>query len=409
VQRAHGRGTVVGRTVAVMTTGGERRRAASLGTFEDARRRARKRLPAAVFDYLDGGAEAELTMRANRAALEALEFVPRMGRTTGPADLTTTVLGQRVEVPILLSPVGYTRLVHPDGDVAGARAARAAGTIFTLSSMAGHTIEEVGAAAGDAGWFQLYLIGGRAGAEDLIDRAKAAGFRALVVTMDSQIPGNRERDGRHGIKFPITMTPRTVVRLAAQLAPRPGWLLRFRKGGLAFDMPNSRRPDGTRLSMGEAIGSMTAHAPTWADLEWIRERWGGPVLAKGLVTAEDAKAAVAAGVDGIVVSNHGGRQLDGAPASADALVEIVDAVGDQVEVLVDGGIRRGSDVARVLALGARAAMIGRPWAFALSEGQAGVERVLEVLRTDLDRTLRLLGCPSVADLDRSYVRPAPHR
>lgn len=392
-----------------MTTRGERRRASGLGTYDDARRAAKRRLPAAIFDYLDGGAEAELTMRANREALEALQLVPRLGRNTGPTELQTTVLGQPVDLPVLLSPVGYTRLVHPDGDVAGARAAGTAGTIFTLSSMAGHTIEDVGAAARASAWFQLYLIGGRDGAVDLIDRAKAAGFTALVVTMDSQIPGNRERDGRHGIKFPITMTPRTVLRLGAQLAPHPSWLLGFRRGGLGFDMPNSRRPDGSPLSMGEAIGSMTAHTPTWADLAWIRDHWGGPVLAKGLVTVEDARQAVATGVDGIVVSNHGGRQLDGVAASADALAEIVDAVGDQVEVLVDGGIRRGSDVARALALGARAVMIGRPWVFALAQGQAGVERLLEVLRTDLDRTLRLLGCASVADLDRSHLRPAPRR
>jgi len=392
-----------------MTSRGQRRRALALGTYEDARRAAKRRLPAAIFDYLDGGAEAEVTMRANREALEALQLVPQLGRNTGPTRLRTTVLGQPIDLPVLLSPVGYTRLVHPDGDVAGARAASAAGTIFTLSSMAGHTIEEVGAAATGPAWFQLYLIGGRAGAEDLIDRAKAAGYTALVVTMDSQIPGNRERDGRHGIKFPITLTPRTVVRLGAQLAPHPSWILGFRKGGLAFDMPNSRRPDGSRLSMGEAIGSMTAHTPTWADLEWIRERWGGPVLAKGLVTVDDAKRAVAAGVDGVVVSNHGGRQLDGVAASVDALAEVVDAVGDEVEVLVDGGIRRGSDVARALALGAKAAMIGRPWAFALAQGQPGVERLLEVLRTDLDRTLRLLGCATVAELDRGHVRPATRR
>ena len=238
----------------------------------------------------------------------------------------------------------------------------------------------------------------------MIDRARQASYSALVVTMDSQIPGNRERDGRHGIKFPIHMDPRTVVRLASQLAPCPTWLLGFRKGGLAFDIPNAvATPGGAPMSMGEAIQSMTANAPTWDDLAWIRSRWSGPVLAKGVLTAAEAKRAVAAGVDGIVVSNHGGRQLDGVSATLPALVEIVDAVGDQVEVLVDGGIRRGSDVARALAAGARAVMVGRPWTFALTAGQPGVERMLEILRTDLDRTLRLLGCPSVEALDRSYV------
>jgi isopentenyl diphosphate isomerase/L-lactate dehydrogenase-like FMN-dependent dehydrogenase len=390
-----------------MVTKGERRRAAQLGSFEDARRRARRRLPPAVFDYIDGGAEGELTMRANRAALEALELAPRLGRTTGPADVSTTVLGERVELPVLLGPVGYTRLVHHDGDVAGARAAAAAGTVHVLSSMSGHTIEEVAAAAPGPVWFQLYPIGGRDGAEQMIEWAKAAGYRALVVTMDTQIPGNRERDGRHGIKFPLRITPSTAARLAAQLVPHPDWFLDFRRGGLAFDIPNARRDDGTAMSMGEAIASMTANAVTWDDLAWARQRWDGPVVAKGVLSADDAKRAVAAGVDGVVVSNHGGRQLDGVAASATALVEVVDAVGDQAEVLVDGGVRRGSDVARMLALGARAVLVGRPWAFALCCGQPGVERMLEVLRTDLDRTLRLLGCPSVADLDRTYLRAVP--
>ncbi|MDD9369742.1 MAG: alpha-hydroxy acid oxidase [Acidimicrobiales bacterium] len=383
-----------------------RRRAAAIGTFDDARRLAQRRVPRAVFDYVDGGAEAELTMRANREAFEAVGFVPRVGVTTGPADLSTTVLGTPVDLPVLLSPVGYTRLVHSGGDVAGARAAGAAGTIFTLSSMAGHTIEEVAAAATGPTWFQLYLLGGRPGAEQLIDRAGAAGYSALVVTMDSQIPGNRERDGRHGIKFPITMTPRSMAKLAVQLAPHPGWFVDFRRGGLQFDIPNAvsaDTPGGSPMSMGEAIGSMTANSPTWADFAWIRARWDGPILAKGLVTADDARRAVDAGVDGVVVSNHGGRQLDGVAASLPALVSVVDAVGDQVEVLVDGGVRRGSDVARALALGARAVMIGRPWVFALAAGQPGVEQLLGVLRTDLDRTLRLLGCPSVAALGRSYV------
>ena len=389
-------------------TGRATRIAGTIGTFEDARRLARRRVPPAVFDYVDGGADGEATMRANRRAFEAVGFVPRAGVTKGAPDLATTVLGSSVSMPVLLSPVGYTRLVHREGDVAGARAAGTAGTVFTLSSMAGHTIEEVAAAGEGPKWFQLYFLGGRAGAEQLIDRAQRAGYTALVVTMDSQIPGNRERDGRHGIKFPITMAPRGMVKLALQVVPHPRWLLDFRKGGVQFDIPNAfDTPGGPPLSMGEAIASMTANAPTWEDFAWIREQWQGPILAKGLVTATDAKRAVAAGVDGIVVSNHGGRQLDGVAASLPALVEVVDAVGDSVEVLVDGGIRRGSDVARALALGARAVMIGRPWVFALTAGQPGVERMLELLRTDLDRTLRLLGCPSVGELDRSYVtRPA---
>jgi isopentenyl diphosphate isomerase/L-lactate dehydrogenase-like FMN-dependent dehydrogenase len=372
-------------------------RAARIGTYEDARRLSRRRVPPVVFDYVDGGADGEDTVRANRDAFTAVRFVPRVGATQGPADLRTTVVGAPVAFPVLLSPVGYTRLVHPDGDLAGARAAGAASTIFTLSSMSGHTIEDVAAAATGPAWFQLYLIGGREGGEQLVDRARQAGYEALVVTMDTPIPGNRERDGRHGIRFPLRMTPGTVARLAAQLAPHPGWLLRFRRGGLRFDIPNAR------MSMGDAIGSMTANAPTWDDLAWIGAQWEGPLVVKGLLTADDAKRAVDAGASAIVVSNHGGRQLDGVAPSLRALVDVVGAVGDQVEVLVDGGVRRGADVAKALALGARAVMVGRPWAFALAAGEPGVARMLEVLRTELDRTLRLLGCPSVAALDGSFV------
>jgi len=387
-----------------MSGGGEQRSAAAIGTYDDARRLARRRVPRVVFDYVDGGADGELTMRANRQALEAVAFVPRIGESTPAPSVSTTVLGSPVDVPVLLSPVGFTRLVHSEGDVAGARAAGAAGTIFTLSSMSGHTIEEVAEAADGPTWFQLYFLGGRAGAERLVDRAQLAGYSALVVTMDTQIPGNRERDGRHGIKFPLRMEPRTIARLALQVAPHPGWLLDFRKGGVTFDLPNAvDTPGGPPLSMGAGIESMTANAPTWEDFGWIRERWHGPLLAKGVITVDDAKRAIDAGVDGIVVSNHGGRQLDGVPASITALAAIIDAVGDDVEVLMDGGIRRGSDVARAVALGARAVMVGRPWAFALAAGQAGVERMLGILRSDLDRTLRLLGCPSVEALDRSYV------
>jgi isopentenyl diphosphate isomerase/L-lactate dehydrogenase-like FMN-dependent dehydrogenase len=379
-------------------------RSARIGTYDDARRLAHRRVPRAVFDYVDGGADGEETLRANRDAFAAVRFVPRQGVARGPADLTTTVLGTPVAFPVLLSPVGYTRLVHPDGDLAGARAAGAAGTVFTLSSMSGHLLEDVAAAATGPAWFQLYLIGGRDGAEGLMDRAERAGYGALVVTMDTPIPGNRERDGRHGIRFPLRMTPATVARLAAQLAPCPGWLLRFRRGGLRFDIPNAVSPtSGAALSMGDAIASMTANAPTWDDLAWIRRQWTGPLVAKGVLSADDAKRAVDAGASAVVVSNHGGRQLDGVAPSLAALVEVVEAVGDQVEVLVDGGVRRGADVAKALALGARAVMVGRPWAFALAAGEPGVARMLEILRTELDRALRLLGCRSVAELDRSAV------
>lgn len=384
------------------------RRAARISTFADARRLARRRVPPVIFDFVDGAAEAEVTMRANRAAFESIRFQPKLGRNTGTPKLATTVLGQPVEFPVLLSPVGGTRLVNNDGDLAGARAAARAGTIFTLSSMTAHTIEAVAAAAPGPKWFQLYMIGGRAGAHQLIERARTAGYQSLVVTMDSQVSGFRERDARHGLKFPITFDARTVAALAVQLTPHPDWLLEYRKNEVGFDIANVvETPEGPIRSLGQAIGSMSEHTPTWEDLAWIRTQWEGPLIAKGIVTADDARAAVASGVDGIIVSNHGGRQLDGLPSSLSALVAIADAVGHEVEVLVDGGIRRGSDAVHALALGARAVMIGRPWVFALAQGQPGVDRMLEVMRTDMDRTLRLLGCASIDELDRSYLSSLP--
>ena len=377
-------------------------------TVSEARQLARRRVPTAVFDYIDGGAEAELTMQANRTAIEALTFLPRMGATSGvPApDLSASVLGKPVSMPVLLSPIGFTRMMERQGDVAGARAARDAGTIFTLSSMSSHTIEEVAAATSGTLWFQLYFLGGRSGAEQLISRAHAAGYHALVVTLDTQITGNRERDLRHRVKPPLRMSLTNVARFAPQVARHPRWLADFARDHFNLKLANAasvRTSTGT-MSTDEALTYWGASPTRWEDFDWIRAQWNGPVMAKGILTAEDAKRAVDAGAEAIVVSNHGGRQLDGAPASFRALVRVLDAVGDQVEVIVDGGVRRGSDVVRAMALGATATMIGRPWAFGLAAaGEPGVAAVLEIFRADLDRTLRLLGCPSVRTLDRSFL------
>jgi isopentenyl diphosphate isomerase/L-lactate dehydrogenase-like FMN-dependent dehydrogenase len=297
-------------------------------------------------------------------------------------------------------------MMQRDGDVAGARAAAEAGTIFTLSSMSGHSIEEVGSATATPKWFQLYFLGGRQGAEQLIDRAQRAGYHALVVTLDTQIAGNRERDLRHGIKPPLKMTLANAVHFAPQVAARPAWLLDFARDHFQLDIVNTssvKTNDGV-MSVDEALTFWGASPPKWADFSWIREQWRGPIVAKGILTAVDAKHALDAGADAIVISNHGGRQLDGVPAPLRVLPEIVDAVGRNLDVLVDGGIRRGSDAIRAIALGAKAVMVGRAWAYGLAaNGEAGVAAILEILRADLDRTLRLLGCESVADLNNDYV------
>jgi L-lactate dehydrogenase (cytochrome) len=381
---------------------------ATLRTVEDARRLARRRLPDVVFDYIDGAAETERTMAANRAAFETLGFVPEMavpGRASAPS-LATTVLGTELSLPIVLAPVGFTRAMAPGGDVAGAAAAKAARTLFTLSSMSGHTMEAVAAAANGPVWFQLYGLGGRTGAEQLVRRARANGFTALVVTVDTPIPGNRERDLHHGVSLPLRLTRETAIRFAPQALRHPRWLLDFARDrfsmelALAAGLGSADAP----MSVDEAVVRWVLEPVSWDDFGWLAEAFGGPVLAKGVLSAADARRAVDAGATGVVVSNHGGRQLDSVPASLVALREVVREVGGEVEVLVDGGVRRGSDVAKALALGARAVLVGRPWAFGLAAaGERGVTRVLEVLRGELDRTMRLLGVDDVHDLDARHV------
>jgi isopentenyl diphosphate isomerase/L-lactate dehydrogenase-like FMN-dependent dehydrogenase len=365
-----------------------------------------------VFDYLDGGAETESTMEANRAAMMAVGFRPRMGVTPGdPApDISTTVLGRTLSMPVILGPVGFTRMMDRHGDVAAARAAGEAGTIFTLSSMSGHTMEEVAAAATGPAWFQLYFLGGRPGAAQLVERAQRAGFEALVVTMDTQIPGNRERESRNRVKPPLQMNLRNMVKFAPQVALHPDWLMEFARDRFQLDIVNATTmgPPEHPMSVEEALMWWTAAPPRWEDFSWLRQQWRGPIIAKGIVTGDDARRAVDCGVSAIVVSNHGGRQLDGMPATLPALVEVLDAVGDSVEVLVDGGVRRGSDVVRALSLGARAVMIGRAWAYGLAAaGEPGITAILSMLAGDFDRTLRLVGCDAATDLDRSFIRYPP--
>jgi isopentenyl diphosphate isomerase/L-lactate dehydrogenase-like FMN-dependent dehydrogenase len=383
-----------------------------LRTIEDARVLARRRLPDVVFDYIDGAAETERTMRENREAFESLGFVPSMavpGRASAPS-LATTVLGHEISLPVILAPVGFTRAMDPAGDPAGARCAKAARTLFTMSTMSGHTMEEVAAAADGPCWFQLYPLGGCVGVEQLVPRARDAGFTALVVTVDTPIPGNRERDLHHGMSLPLRLTKETAVRFAPNALRHPRWLYDFARDGFTMDLALAKGlgPSDTPMSIDETVIKWILEPLSWDDFAWLREAFGGPVLAKGVLTAADARRAVDAGAAGIVVSNHGGRQLDGVPSSLAALVDVVAEVGGEVEVLMDGGVRRGSDVAKALALGARAVLIGRPWAFALGgAGERGVTKVLEILRAELDRTMRLLGVDDVRDLGREHVTRVP--
>jgi isopentenyl diphosphate isomerase/L-lactate dehydrogenase-like FMN-dependent dehydrogenase len=378
---------------------------------EDFRARARRRLPRLAFDFVDGGADAEVTLRRNLEAFERLSLRPRHLAGVAERSLETTVLGERLALPVLIAPTGMSRIAGPGGDVAGARAAGAAGTVFVLSTMSSHSIEEVGASTPGPLWFQLYLWRDRAIVARLLDRAEAAGYRALVVTVDVPIVGHRRRDRRNG----FTLPPQVRLRTAADLLTHPGWLLQLRSAAAFAHILDEDSSGGAgAMEHARMVNQLLADpSSTWDDLTWLRERWPGPLLVKGTLTAEDARVAVDRGVDGIIVSNHGGRQLDGTPASLDALVEVAEGVGDQVELLLDGGVRHGTDVIKARALGARACLVGRPWLWGLAAGgEAGVAALLEVFRAEIDRALALLGRPQFDDVDASVVRlsePTVHR
>jgi isopentenyl diphosphate isomerase/L-lactate dehydrogenase-like FMN-dependent dehydrogenase len=371
---------------------------------EDLRPLARRRLPQAVFDYIDGGAEGEVTLRENRRAFEEITFRPRHAVAVPVCDLRTRVLGFDLALPFLLAPVGYTRLMHPGGEVAAARAAGGAGTGYILSTISGHKLEDVRAASPGPVFYQLYLLGGRPAAEASIERARMASFSGLVVTIDTPVSGIRERDHRNGIKELISGTLLEKARYLPQVLARPGWLIGFLLDGGLKALPNVVIPGQGPMPLVDVNSALASSAVTWADLRWIREAWRGPIIVKGVLTGDDARRAIDEGAVAISVSNHGGRQLDGVPASLRALPEVVAAVNGQIEVLMDGGVRRGTDIVKALCLGARAVLCGRAYAYGVAaSGEAGVLRAIEILRADLDRTLRLLGCPSLAALDRSYV------
>lgn len=373
-------------------------------SIPDLRPLAQRRLPRVVFDYLDGGAEGEFTLRENCRAFEDVTFRPRHAVSVPDCDLRTRVLGFDLAFPVLLAPVGYSRLMHPEGEVAAARCAGAAGTAYILSTISGHRMEDVRAASSGPVFYQLYLMGGRGAAEGGIARARAAGFSALVVTIDTPVAGMRERDSRNGMKELMSGGFFSKIPFLPQILSRPGWLVRFLLDGGVPDLPNVVIPGQGPVPMVDVAAALASSTVTWQDLRWIREAWHGPFVIKGVLTAEDARRAIDEGASAIVVSNHGGRQLDCVPASLQVLPEIVEAVNGQIEVLMDGGVRRGTDVAKAICLGAKAVLVGRAYAYGLAAGgPAGVRRAIEILRTEIQRTLKLLGCPSISALDRSYV------
>ena len=373
--------------------------------IEDLRRAAKRRLPRVVFDYIDGGAEDERTLRANCRAFETVTFRPRCAVAVPSCDLRTVVLGAPLPMPLILAPVGSSRLIHPRGEEAAARAANAAGIPYVLSTFSGCRLEDVAVASRAQRWYQLYLAGGRDCALPAIERAQAAGFSALVVTIDTAVAGMRERDFRYGVKELLSGKIRLMLPFASQLLLKPRWLAGFFVDGGLMKFPNIVIPGKGPMPYADVTAALEQSVVTWADLKWIRQAWSGPIVIIGVHTDDDARRAVDEGAEALVVSNHGGRQLDRVPPTLQILPEVVAAVGDRIEVLFDGGIRRGSDIVKALCLGARAVMIGRAYAYGLgAAGAAGVTRAIEILRADLIRTLKLLGCASIADLDPSFVQ-----
>jgi L-lactate dehydrogenase (cytochrome) len=373
--------------------------------IEDLRLMAQRRLPKSVFDYLDGGAEAELTLAENCRAFRDVLFRPRSAVAVGDCDLRTRVLGHEIALPAILAPVGYSRLMHPEGEVAAARIAGQNGTGYILSTISGHKLENVKAASNGPVWYQLYLLGGREAAEGSIDRARRAGFSALVITVDTPVAGLRERDPRNGMKELLGQSWFARIPYLPDILAHPGWLSSFLLDGGIPKLENVVIPGKGPMELLDVGAALASATVTWEDLRWIREVWSGPIIVKGLLTGDDGRRAVDEGAAAVVVSNHGGRQLDSVSPTLRALPEVVTAVNGQAEVLMDGGVRRGGDIVKALCLGAKAVLVGRAYAYGLgAAGPSGVNRALEILRSDVERTMRLLGCPSISALDRSYIQ-----
>lgn len=374
------------------------RRLARAATIADLRTLARRRAPRAVFDYTDGAAEAELSLRRARAAFARVEFVPRVLRDVSTVDTSTTMLGVRSALPLALAPTGFTRMMHTEGESAVARVAQRSGIPYGLSTMGTTSIEALAAASPDVRrWFQLYLWRDRAASAELVDRAAAAGYEALMLTVDTPVAGARLRDVHNGLTIP----PRLRLKTFVDGAMHPAWW---------FDLLTTEPLQFATLShfrgtVAELVNQMFDPALVFEDLAWLRSQWRGPLIVKGILGAEDAAGVVECGVDAVVVSNHGGRQLDRAPTPLEQLPSIVDAVGDRAEVYLDTGVLSGADVVAAVAMGARGCLVGRAYLYGLmAGGERGVARAVEILAAEVRRTMQLLGVSAVDQLGRQHVR-----
>ena len=370
----------------------------------DLRLLAKRRLPRVVFDYIDGGADSEVTLRENCRIFEDVTFRPRNAVAIAHCDLRTTVLGATLDLPLLLAPVGSSRLFYPRGEEVAARAAGAAGTTYILSTLSGCRLEDVRAATTGPAWYQLYLAGGQSVAMSGIERARSAGFNALVVTIDTPVAGNRERDGYNGTRELTSRRVMAAIPYLPQVLARPGWIVRLLADGGVMKFPNVVLPKVGPMPYADVGAALERAVVTWRDFDWIHKSWPGPIVVKGVLTADDTRRAIDNGAAAVVVSNHGGRQLDSVSATLRALPEVVAAAEGRIEVLMDGGIRRGSDIVKALCLGARAVLVGRAYAYGLGAGGGpGVTRAIDILRADVIRTIKLLGCASIDALDRTWV------
>jgi L-lactate dehydrogenase (cytochrome) len=373
--------------------------------IEDMRRVARRRVPRQFFDYVEAGSYAEQTLRANRADLEAIKLRQRILVDVSQRSTATTILGEPAALPLMLAPIGLCGMQYGDGEILACRAAQAAGIPFTLSTMSICSIEDVAAAVDKPFWFQLYVMKDRGFIRALIERAAAAKCSALVLTVDLQVLGQRHRDIKNG----MTVPPKWRLNNIVDMATKPSWLLSIARGKRRTfgNLAGHVRGMEDVISLSQWTNSQFDPSLNWKDVEWIASLWPGKLILKGILSVEDAREAAKTGAAALIVSNHGGRQLDGAPSSISALAPIVDAVGSSIDVFFDGGIRSGQDLMRALALGARACMSGRAFIYGLGAGgQAGVARAIEIIRKELDVTMALTGVNSIAEIDQRVIANA---
>jgi L-lactate dehydrogenase (cytochrome) len=392
--RARGRLATAGR-------GSGAARAARAATVGDLREAARRRMPRVVFDYVDGAAGDEVTAARNIAELQAIQLQPRVLADVSRVETATTVLGEPVALPLLGAPMGLTGLLHPAGEVALASALHRAGCISVVAAMASCPVEEVAAAAAGPLWFQMYIWRDRALVADILRRARGAGISVLVLTLDVPRAGFRDRDRRNGFTIP----PRVTLRALAGGAAHPAWSYRFARRPRFWWGNLPKTGDMAAAAFGASVNRQFDPGASWKDISWFRDQWHGSLVVKGVMHPDDARRAVSLGAEAVIVSNHGGRQLDGAPAAISALPGVVAEVGSEAEVYVDGGIRRGVDIVKALALGARACLAGRALAYGLgAAGEAGARRAVEILQEELKTALALAGCPSIHDLNPGWIR-----